>query len=659
MKKMNIGIMVLDLSGEYTLEFLSGVNKFFKDKDVNVIITQVKLPNLPYGFFEYQFWAGYNLLQSNSFDALIIVSSFFVSSIPVNIFSSWISDLAGKPIVSVGSDLNLPNVSYIKTECETAFRNLFNHLINKHGCKKIAFMSANKTVSGEAKERFSLYKQMLAEHGMEYDEELVYDGNFTTGSGETAMKVFTRKEEVPFDAIVCANDLMAVGVNNQLSRLGLSIPDDVIVAGFDNSIHARIIEPRLTTISQEITEQGYFAAELVYKKACGETVPKENYFTLKNVFRQSCGCIEKNDYNTDYISESGEKIGNEKPYLTSSLSEYMKNNDDKQKVYILLDVLQVSDTLVDLFYRFKQILFSVDIRRLAVVLYDEPIENAKGDDFILPKEVELALVLDREHDIESVYPGIRFNPREKIFPEDVFDLDYSEYVLEPIFFGEKQYGYFMLKMGETNYSQSHIYIKALANAIASSYEYTKKNDENALLSKMNEHLTVDNDKLNETSKTDELTQVFNRRGFMFAGKQILALTQSVIKSGTVFFCDMDGLKKINDNYGHHMGDAAIKVVAQALKKTFSLNDVIGRLGGDEFAVISGEVTLDKIEEKNKMISENCAALAKRKRLPFEVNVSVGAVAFTSNDTDLERLLKKADELQYKLKKEKKVARGDI
>lgn len=658
MKKMNVAVMLLDLSGEFPRELISGVSSYFTGKDVNTLICQVKLPNLPYGFFEYQYWAGLPLIESDSVDAVIVVSSFFASSVPVDVFSKWLKGIAHKPVVSVGAELLLPNSSYIRTDCSNIYNELIEHLKNKHGCKKIAFMSANDTQSFEAKERYEAYVKGLEGNNIPFDKSLVFDGNFTTESGERAMKDFNSKESIPFDAILCANDLMAIGVYNQLSSIGVEIPKDVIVTGFDDSYQAHMIEPTLTTVSQMIFMQGYKAAEIIYKKLTGQETEKENKILVQNFYRQSCGCIDRNNHDIDYILNDNTAVSRQGSIRSKSLDDYLKSLEDRNNIYNLMDVIQVPETLTDLFVRFKQILFVVDMRRMALVLFDEPIRSVKGSDFKLPDEVELALVLDRENGQEIISPKIRFNPHKELLPENILNDDYAEYIMEPVFFGEKQYGYTLVKQGQKNYNQTIIYVKAFCSAIASSYEYTRKHEENLRLSKKNEDLKIDNSQLNESSKTDELTQVFNRRGFMFGGNQVLSLTQSRIRKGSVFFCDMDGLKTINDTYGHQMGDAAIKCVADALKNSFRLNDIIGRLGGDEFAIISAEISASQFEEKYNTILKNCKKLAKQRNLPFDVSVSAGVVEFTNTDTNLEALLAKADEKQYELKKEKKAARAN-
>jgi len=631
--------MMLDIANEYASDITAGIADFFKDKEVNTIMCQVKLPDIPYGFFEYQYWTCTRLLESDSIDAIIIVSSFFVSTISVQKFESLIRGLSSKPVVSIGADLSFSNSCTLKNNCQEVYNELIEHLSVKHNLKKIAFLSADNSVSQESLERFEAFKAALKKNNLQFDPDLVYEGNFTTGSGEQAMKDFKSKEDIPFEAIVCANDLMALGVMKELQKKGISIPGDIVVTGFDNSVQCQVLDPSLTTIGFDISDYGRKSAELIYRKLKGENIPSENFFPMKNYFRESCGCDR-----TDELI---------KHFENSTLNQYLNANQEKRNLYTLLDVLQFSESLTDLFTRFHQILFSVDIRRIAVCLFDEPVVNTKEDYFQLPQEVELSLAIDREHGTELIQSGIRFNPLDNLLPENVFNEDFDEYILEPVFYGDKVYGYFFFKPGERNNYQAVIYMKYLSSAIASSFEYSRKQEENIRLSQENQDLIVDNDKLDETSKTDELTQVFNRRGFMVAGKQILALTHSMIKKGSVFFVDMDGLKKINDNYGHNMGDEAIKAVAKALKKAFSLNDVIGRLGGDEFAIISGEVTGNSFDEKYNLIHKKLNEIVKRKNLPFDISVSMGVVEFTNRDSDLEKLLTRADEKQYQLKKTKK------
>lgn len=657
MKHFNIAVMLLDTTNDYSLEILAGISEYYKDKNVNTLITQVKLPNVPYGLYEYQYWAGRSLLVSESIDAVIVVSSFFVSSIDQSKFVEYLRLFSHKPIISIGVDLPFTNSYSLKTDCSQAYDEIFQHLTQVHGCNRIAFLSANNTKSEEAAKRYNEYIEMLNKYGLQFDPNLVFDGNYTLTSGEAAFESFSSKKDITFDALICANDQMALGAMNALTRLGVSIPEDVKVFGFDNTIQARNVIPSLCSISQQIFIQGMCAAEMALNVLTDKPVEKQNVIPLKVMYRQSCGCIGLNDQHSDFLSDDGQLLQKDRPSHNHTVEEYVTANTERNNMYYLLDALQNSESLTDLFTRFVQIMYTIDLRRIAVCLYEEPIVRQKGEPFTLPSKVELALAIDREHRWTKINPGLTFDPHEQILPDEIFDEDYAPYIMEALFHGEKQYGYVLYKLPRNHLSLSSIYIKMISNAITSAYEYTRKQIENQNLSDKNEELEKNNSKLQIYSKTDELTQIYNRRGFLFSGQKVLALAHARGKEGIVIFCDMDGLKKINDTYGHEMGDAAIISEALALTRTFSMDSVIGRLSGDEFAIITMEYTIADFPKLYKKILKNCKTIAKERKFPFELSVSAGAVKFDYNDTDLQTLLSQADSEQYKEKRKKHSSRS--
>jgi diguanylate cyclase (GGDEF)-like protein len=94
--------------------------------------------------------------------------------------------------------------------------------------------------------------------------------------------------------------------------------------------------------------------------------------------------------------------------------------------------------------------------------------------------------------------------------------------------------------------------------------------------------------------TDDLTGFFNRRGFMTAAAQQLKLARRDRQNILLLFCDVDHLKRINDSFGHHEGDAALLRTARALEETFRDSDVLARLGGDEFAILAWEASIPNV-----------------------------------------------------------------
>jgi diguanylate cyclase (GGDEF)-like protein len=150
--------------------------------------------------------------------------------------------------------------------------------------------------------------------------------------------------------------------------------------------------------------------------------------------------------------------------------------------------------------------------------------------------------------------------------------------------------------------------------------------------------------------TDDLTCLYNRRGFFAAATQQLKLAQRNAQSLLLLFCDVDNLKKINDTYGHREGDLALVKIADALEKAFRGSDIIARLGGDEFVVLAQvasehtqEVLLQRLEKNLKKSNPGGAR--------YELSLSVGVARFDPKRAiALGELLVEADKAMYEKKR---------
>jgi diguanylate cyclase (GGDEF)-like protein len=150
--------------------------------------------------------------------------------------------------------------------------------------------------------------------------------------------------------------------------------------------------------------------------------------------------------------------------------------------------------------------------------------------------------------------------------------------------------------------------------------------------------------------TDDLTCLYNRRGFFAAATQQLKLAQRYERGALLFFCDVDDLKHINDSYGHREGDLALVRTADALEAAFRDSDILARLGGDEFAVLALEasreddgVILHRLEERIKKSNSTESRYA--------LSLSVGVARFDPRDAvSLGELMEKADRDMYAQKR---------
>ena len=231
------------------------------------------------------------------------------------------------------------------------------------------------------------------------------------------------------------------------------------------------------------------------------------------------------------------------------------------------------------------------------------------------------------------------------------------YILHAIFAGEKQYGYLLIQVPDTKFEMHHVYLKLIIHAIAHAFEFNQTLDKNEALSTRNERLLKNNHELNIQSIEDELTKVLNRRGFIDHAEKELKRAAKNGKSGIVFFADMDGLKKINDTWGHKVGDLAIQTEAKVLVEAFRESDIVGRLSGDEFAILSTGLTKGYISAIKERINQLNILYSQEAELAEPLSISLGFVEFTPDNCDLDDLLSKADQMLYKEKEIKHASRN--
>jgi DNA-binding LacI/PurR family transcriptional regulator len=166
------------------------------------------------------------------------------------------------------------------------------HLVEVHGRRRIAFVrGAPGDVAGE--ERFDAYHEALGHHGLPADPALVYQGYWEKQHGAKAVAAFTDERRVAFDAVVTANDGMALGVLEALEARGRAVPGEVSVVGFDDVTEAAFCTPALTTVRQPLQAMAARAVQLVLEQLRGRAQDLSDLSVLPTelVVRRSCGCF--------------------------------------------------------------------------------------------------------------------------------------------------------------------------------------------------------------------------------------------------------------------------------------------------------------------------------------------------------------------------------
>ena len=197
-------------------------------------------------------------------------------------------------------------------------------------------------------------------------------------------------------------------------------------------------------------------------------------------------------------------------------------------------------------------------------------------------------------------------------------------------------------------------LESLANVSSLVLKLMKNQSElrEAVNERTNELLRT-NQKLSEIATHDELTGLYNRRGFFLMAEQAIKLSDRSKMRCIMIFADVDGLKIVNDNYGHHAGDLMIKQVADLLRTHFRKSDIVARIGGDEFAIL----VIDP-EENTSTLNGRLKSEFRKMNLagqwPYPIDISFGSVMCDLlPDTNLEDLMKVADKLMYQDKLSKR------
>src|SRR2546421_9756965 len=160
--------------------------------------------------------------------------------------------------------------------------------------------------------------------------------------------------------------------------------------------------------------------------------------------------------------------------------------------------------------------------------------------------------------------------------------------------------------------------------------------------------------LQSLSLVDELTGLYNRRGFLAVTEQHLTTIRRNEKVPVLLYADLDGLKEINDSLGHYEGDRALVTAAELFKETFRSSDILARLGGDEFVVLAAIDPEEEAESLTLRLQEKFSASNKRRNRLYDLSISVGLAHFDDEEShSIEELMARADQAMYEDKRRKR------
>ncbi len=232
----------------------------------------------------------YDLVSESNVDGLIIMTAsigHWVSTEEIRDFCYKFHDI---PMVSIA--LSIKDVPAIMVNQEIGMRAMLDHLLDEHNYRKIAFIGGPEK-NPEAILRYKLYREALESRGIQFDPDLVVEGDFRSKSGIAAIQTLLDKRKVLFDAVIALNDEMAIGAMSELQNRKIHVPSRVAIVGFDDDRVAKFYSPPITTVRQPLYDQGKKALETLLSVMKGEKVEEKIYLDSELKIRESCGCMGK------------------------------------------------------------------------------------------------------------------------------------------------------------------------------------------------------------------------------------------------------------------------------------------------------------------------------------------------------------------------------
>lgn len=522
----------------------------------------------------------------------------------------------GKPVISVGVEHD--DCISIKFGYAKGFEQVVRHVIEQHGIRDIGFIAGRKDEEN-SEERIAVFRKLLEEYDIPFRNDVFYYGDYWSVPALKAVDDMIEKNKVP-RAIICANDMMAIAAGAEFQRRGYKIPEDIIITGFDGSEEANFCTPMLTTSGCSYDDTAKTIIDVISKALAGEKPEKIYTVDYDLSVENSCGC-----------KPSVEQI-NTGEYIRILRDRMNRYQDEERVLYELAVNIMNCETPKTLATLLKEYNFG----DVAVVVNGDFFDERKAPGVISDREPLFSdkMILLRSRAVEDRDIPQPFD-RTNIIPDIENIMDYKV----PLIFSALAYigiplGYacFYFPAQLSEYFKIPLYVNSLNTALGSfrSVTYQKY---------MTKHIE-------EMYRHDMLTGLYNRTGFYNA---LETLPRRNDQLALVVSVDVDGLKYINDNFGHEAGDYAIRAAANAIDSVSIENKVCGRFGGDELALFA-IVDTDLAEQVKEEIKDKMAELNRHCGKSYVLSVSVGVAVAPVENFWFDDVMHIADKYMYEDKR---------
>lgn len=544
----------------------------------------------------------------------------------------------GKPVISVANEIE--DFYYAGIDNYAAMREIIEHLHKEHNCQKFWLMMGPED-NYENRMRTQALTDYMKECGIPYDDTDIYYESYEYTCGVNGFNKLSEIHDSMPDAIICANDNIAVGVCEAAVKNGYQVPRDFCVTGFDDFDKASYYSPQLTTVSHVREEVGYACMELFLKLWAGEQVPRFSYTKHECVFRQSCGCGSA--VATDQQAHLKEQI----------LYGIETDAFDEQILALEYELLQCK-SVQEMPQWIPKCIPALKCDAMYLVV-DEHMDDFRRqqdyfDRYLIENEEFCVQGYPEKMRIEFAYENGQIVDAQGKMIETLFPMfeakeSGTDVLFMPLHFRQHTVGYLVIR--NAVYLMEKQYLSQIVNVLTSAMENLHKKEKLAYLNQVLSDLYV----------KDAMTGLYNRLGYRKLACTLFERKKKENENLSIVFIDMDRLKYINDQFGHIHGDWAIKTIGNAILHHCPETGIPVRNGGDEFLVMLEAADKKVAAEMIQKIRDEITEKAEMMKVPFPLSISAGCIVTDMEcDKTLDDYVREADEVMYEEKTAKKANR---
>ena len=511
----------------------------------------------------------------------------------------------------------------------SGFEKSVRHVIEDHGCKKIVMMAGHKD-NPFSESRIEAYQKVLKEYNIPFEEKNLLYGNFWDWPTRVSFTEYLESGNDLPQAVICANDTMAMTVCSVLNDFGYQVPEDVIVTGFDGTLSGKNYFPSLTTCEPDYSDAIKNILDEIETVESTKTISPYNDgidFVLSE--NQSCGCEEKTYQNVNKVISGLSYDVGDCGWHNLAMNDMVTSVLNKKNIKDIADALPSYMYMWTNNFRFACVKSSIfDFCDL-----EDGYSNMTSMVRVMNKNYERSCEV---FSIEEFIPGLM----------DVFNKEkgINTIIVTLLHSGKDIYGYLAegfdtLRNRELQRcNEFAMFLSHSINTVVHNYKLTQAYDQIAAF-----------------YIRDAMTNVFNRRGFFQKVEEIIRKKENQNKYLSVYSIDMNRLKYINDNFGHAEGDFAITALSEALLYAADDSAICARLGGDEFICVT--VTESFCEEQLAVFSEKVNSFLEKECTLngkcYDISASIGmSHEKITQDINIEDIMMEADKCMYQVKNKK-------